>query len=267
MSFRHALFCVDAFADRIGTGNPAGICLLGQPADPLWMKTVAREMNLSETAFVVQQENGFLLRWFTPSTEVDLCGHGTLATAHILIEKGYLGMGDTARFFTRSGVLTARKTGNLIRMDFPAEPENEVPVPAALVKALGIQPCYTGKNRFDYLVEVASEEDVRKMTPDFLRLQDIPMRGVMVTSRASTPGFDFISRFFAPAVGINEDPVTGSAHCCLAPFWQKKQKKDTFTAYQASERGGVVRLRLESPGRVEIAGTALTVWEGSLRTS
>jgi PhzF family phenazine biosynthesis protein len=216
--------------------------------------------------FVVQQENGFTLRWFTPAAEVDLCGHGTLATSHILVEKGYLGIGETARFFTKSGVLTARKTGDLIRMDFPAEPENEVPVPAGLAEALGVQPCYTGKNRFDYLVEVASEEEVRKMAPDFLSLRNIPMRGVMVTAGASSPGFDFVSRFFAPAVGINEDPITGSAHCCLAPFWQKKLKKDSFTAYQASERGGVVRVRVEGTGRVKIAGTAITVWEGSLIT-
>ncbi len=266
MVLRDGLFCVDAFADRIGQGNPAGVCLLGQPADPAWMQMVAREMNLSETAFVVQKENGFALRWFTPAAEVDLCGHGTLATAHILIEKGYLSMGETARFFTKSGVLMARKIGDQIRMDFPAEPENEVPVPAALAEALGVQPCYCGRNRFDHLVEVASEEEVRRMAPDFVHLKDIPVRGVIVTSRASTPGFDFVSRFFAPAVGINEDPVTGSAHCCLAPFWQKRLKKDTFTAYQASERGGVVRLRLDVPGRVKIAGTAITVWEGSLQS-
>jgi PhzF family phenazine biosynthesis protein len=265
MTLQHSLFCVDAFAERIGEGNPAGVCLLGQTADTAWMQKVAREMNLSETAFVVQQENGFLLRWFTPSAEVDLCGHGTLATIHILIEEAYLGMGETARFFTKSGVLRARKTGNLIRMDFPAEPEDEVPVPVELTEALGIQPCYTGRNRFDYLVEVASEEEVRKMAPDFVSLRSIPMRGVMVTSRATTPGFDFVSRFFAPAIGINEDPVTGSAHCCLAPFWQKRLKKDTFTAYQASERGGVVRLRLDDTGRVKIAGTAVTVWKGSLK--
>lgn len=266
MSLRQGLFCVDAFADRIGTGNPAGVCLLTKPADTGWMQAVAREMNLSETAFVVQQENGFSLRWFTPAAEVELCGHGTLATAHILIEKGYLGIGETARFFTKSGVLAVRKTGGLIRMDFPAEPDNEVPVPAALADALWAKPCYTGRNRFDYLVEVASEEEVRNMAPDFLRLRQIPVRGVMVTATASMPGFDFVSRFFAPAVGINEDPVTGSAHCCLGPFWQKRLKKNDLVAFQVSERGGVVRLRLESPGRVKIAGTAITVWEGSLRT-
>jgi PhzF family phenazine biosynthesis protein len=165
------------------------------------MQTVAREMNLSETAFVVQQENGFLLCWFTPSAEVDLCGHATLATTHILLEKAYLGIGGTARFFTKSGVLTARKTGNLIRTDFPAEPENEAPLPAGLAPALGIQPCYAGRNRFDYLVEVASEREVRTMAPDYVSLRTIPMRGVMVTSRASTPGFDFVSRFFARQSG------------------------------------------------------------------
>jgi PhzF family phenazine biosynthesis protein len=266
MTLRNGLFCVDAFADRIGTGNPAGVCLLSEPADPGWMQTIAREVNLSKTAFVAQQENGFLLRCFTPSAEVDLCGHAALAAMHILLEKAYLGTGETARFFTKSGVLTARQTGNLIRMDFPAEPENEVPAPAALTEALGLQPCYTGRNRSDLLVEVSSEDVVRNLVYDFECLRHIPVRGVMVTSRASTPGFDFVSRFFAPSAGINEDPVTVSAHCCLGPFWQKRLKKDTLIAYQASERGGVIRLRLDLPGRVKIAGTAVTVWEGTMRT-
>jgi len=145
-------------------------------------------------------------------------------------------------------------------------PEEPAPVPAGLSCALGIQPCYTGKNRFDYLIEVSSEDEVRGLAPDFSSLSQIPMRGVIVTSRASTPGFDFVSRFFAPSVGVNEDPVTGSAHCCLAPFWQKKLRKKTLTAYQASERGGVLRIRLNSPDRVAIAGTAVTVWKGSLKS-
>jgi len=266
MGLRNSLFCVDTFTDRIGTGNPAGVCLLEHPAEPAWMQTIAREMNHSETAFVVREKDGFNLRWFTPRTEVDLCGHATLATAHILREEGYLGGDEPARFFTKSGMLSAVGKGNLTEMDFPSMPEEEVSAPAGLSRALGIQPVYTGMNRFDYLIEVASECVVRKIAPDFPQLLKIPMRGVIVTSRASTPGFDFVSRFFAPSVGIHEDPVTGSAHCCLAPYWQRKLKKNTLTAYQASERGGVLQIRLAVPGRVIIGGAAVTVWKGSVQS-
>lgn len=266
MSLRRNLFCVDTFADRIGQGNPAGVCLLDQPADPVWMQTVAREMNHSETAFVVREGDGFVLRWFTPLVEVDLCGHATLATAHILWKAGYLSDNEPARFFTKSGTLSAVKKGDLIEMDFPAVPEEQVPAPAGLYDALGVRPCYTGKNRFDWLVEVASEQEVQTISPDFSGLAKIPMRGVIVTSRASTPGFDFVSRFFAPSVGVNEDPVTGSAHCCLAPYWKKKLKKNAMTAYQASERGGVLHVRMDTPDRVIIAGSAITVWKGSIQS-
>ena len=265
MSLRHALFCVDAFSDRIGTGNPAGICLLDRPADPAWMQGVAREMNLSETAFVEKRKEGFGLRWFTPRAEVDLCGHATLGTAHILWEEGYLGRDDPARFFTKSGTLSAVKRGELIELDLPSVPEDPMPAPPGLSRALGIKPCYTGKNRFDWLVEVATEDEVRTMAPDFAGLARIPMRGVIVTARSSTPRIDFVSRFFAPAVGVNEDPVTGSAHCCLGPYWQKKLKKNTLTACQVSERGGVLHVRMDTPDRVTIAGKAVTVWEGSLK--
>jgi PhzF family phenazine biosynthesis protein len=264
MSFRHNLFCADAFADRIGTGNPAGVCLLEERADPAWMQAVAREMNLSETAFVVRERDCFCLRWFTPCAEVDLCGHATLATAHILEEEGFLERDRSARFTTRSGTISAERNGDLIEMDFPAVPEETTHTIPALCSALGIQPGYTGKNRFDYLVEVASEDEVRSISPDFSLLGKIPMRGVIVTARASSPEFDFVSRFFAPSVGINEDPVTGSAHCCLAPYWKKKLKKDTMVAFQASERGGVLHVRMDRPDRVTIAGNAITVWKGSI---
>lgn len=266
MSLREGLFCVDAFADRIGTGNPAGVCLLEQSADPAWMQAIAREMNLSETAFVVPQRGGFGLRWFTPRAEVDLCGHATLAAAHILHEEGCHGMDGPVRFFTKSGTLSAETLDGLIKMDFPVVPEEPETAPAELFSALGIQPCYAGRNRSDWLVELASERDIRAMEPDFFSLARIPMRGVIVTAQASTPGFDFVSRFFAPSVGINEDPVTGSAHCCLAPYWHKKLGKNVMTGYQASERGGVVGVRLEVPGRVTITGKAVTVWKGSLKS-
>jgi PhzF family phenazine biosynthesis protein len=194
---------------------------------------------------------------------VDLCGHGTLAAAHVLFSDGCSGKDSPARFFTKSGTLTAEKRGGLIELDFPVTPEEPATPPAGLAEALDVQPCYTGKNRFDYLVELASEDKVRATAPDFRQLGRIPVRGIIVTAAASAPGFEFVSRFFAPAVGINEDPVTGSAHCCLGPFWQKRLKKHEFAASRL--RGGVVRVRLDTPGRVKIAGSAITVWEGSLR--
>jgi len=257
------LFCIDAFAEKIGQGNPAGVCLLEREAEPAWMQAVAREMNLSETAFLAEQDDGFSLHWFTPRTEVDLCGHATLASAHIIWEEGYLEQEKITRFSTKSGPLTAVKRGDLIELDFPSLPEAPAPAPPGLCSSLGIQPVYTGKNRVDWLIEVGSEDDVRTLNPDFSSLRKIPMRGVIVTARASTPGIDFVSRFFAPAVGINEDPVTGSAHCCLFPYWREKLQKQKLTAYQCSERGGVLYLGPGPEGRVKIAGNAVTVWKGS----
>jgi PhzF family phenazine biosynthesis protein len=254
---------VDAFTDKPFSGNPAGVCLLPEPGDERWMQNVAREMNLSETAFLYRQGDAFNLRWFTPATEVDLCGHATLASAHVLWEMGHLSPDEPARFDTHSGRLTAQHQGDWIEMDFPAEPETTVTAPPDLAKALGVGPKYVGKNRFDYLVEVDSEKTVRTMQPDFNRLNTIPCRGVIVTSRASSPGYDFVSRFFAPQAGINEDPVTGSAHCCLGLFWQKRLEKDSFVAYQASPRGGVVRVRV-SGERVKLGGQAITVLRGEL---
>jgi len=265
MPFCQGLFCIDAFAEKIGEGNPAGVCLLEREAEPVWMQAVAREMNHSETAFLAEQDDGFSLRWFTPRREVDLCGHATLASAHIIWEEGLKEPEKIIRFFTRSGTLTAVKRGELIELDFPSVPEEPAPAPAGLCRSLGIRPVYTGKNRFDWLIEAGSEDDVRRLDPDFSSLGTIPMRGVIVTSRASTPGFDFVSRFFAPAAGINEDPVTGSAHCCLFPYWQKRLKKQELTAYQCSGRGGVLHLRPGPAGRVKIAGRAVTVWKGSVQ--
>ncbi|RMF91377.1 MAG: PhzF family phenazine biosynthesis protein, partial [Nitrospinota bacterium] len=211
----YRLFQVDAFTQIPFTGNPAAVCLLPAPQEESWMQRVAREMNLSETAFLVRQEDHFRLRWFTPAVEVDLCGHATLASAHILWEEAYLQPEEQARFVTRSGLLTATRQGEWIELDFPAEPAQPVTPPPELVHALEVSPRYVGKNRFDYIVEVDTEETVRGLTPDFALLKTLPMRGVMVTARASSAGYDFVSRFFAPAAGIDEDPVTGSAHCCL----------------------------------------------------
>jgi PhzF family phenazine biosynthesis protein len=254
---------VDAFTDRAFAGNPAAVCVLPEPADEGWMQAVAREMNLAETAFLHRQGDGFALRWFTPAVEVDLCGHATLASAHVLWEDGHLPGGEQARFHTRSGLLTAERHGDQIELDFPAEPAETVAPPTGLVEALGVTPGYVGRNRLDYLVEVASEELVRGLRPDFTALKRIPTRGVIVTAPAASAEYDFVSRFFAPRAGIDEDPVTGSAHCCLGPFWQGRLGKDTLIGYQASARGGVVHVRVVPP-RVRLGGQAVTVLRGEL---
>jgi PhzF family phenazine biosynthesis protein len=257
------IYQVDAFTDQPFSGNPAGVCILPGPAEEEWMEKVAREMNLSETAFLDPHPDGYNLRWFTPACEVDLCGHATLASAHILWQTGLLKPGEMARFFTLSGLLTAEQREGWIEMDFPAEPEQPVDPPSDLAKALGAEPCYVGMNRFDYLVEVDSEETVRRASPDFGLLNKLPVRGVILTSRSSTGRYDFVSRFFAPAVGVNEDPVTGSAHCCLGPYWAGRLGKQDFLAYQASPRGGVVRVAVKGK-RVMIGGQAVTVLRGEM---
>jgi PhzF family phenazine biosynthesis protein len=257
------IFQVDAFTDTAFKGNPAAVCVLPHEGDERWMQNLAAEMNLSETAFLVQHNDGYNLRWFTPAVEVDLCGHATLASAHILWENGLLAADRKARFFTRSGLLTAVRRGDWIELDFPSEPAKPAEAPESLGKALGVAPTYVGKNRFDYLVVVESEDMVRNLTPDFPLLSTISSRGFMVTSRSDAAEFDFISRFFAPAFGINEDPVTGSAHCCLGPFWAKRLGKEELVAYQASPRGGIVRVRV-SEERVYLLGQAVTVMRGRL---
>ncbi|MDT8357288.1 MAG: PhzF family phenazine biosynthesis protein [Methanomicrobiaceae archaeon] len=255
------LSIVDAFTSRPFSGNPAAVCLLPHPAGEEWMQQVAAEMNLSETAFLSPAEGGYDLRWFTPLCEVDLCGHATLATAHVLRDRG----DDEAVFFTKSGPLRAFYEGDLIVLDFPGEPAVFADPPPGLIDALGIRPVWTGKNRFDYLVEVASGGEVRAMQPDFSSLARITARGVMVTAETPRGPHDFISRFFAPAVGIPEDPVTGSAHCCLGPYWKQRTGRNTFTAWQASPRGGEVRVEIAGD-RVLLGGRAVTVLEGRLRS-
>ena len=260
------LYQVDSFTAVPFAGNPAGVCLLPAPAEPGWMQKVAAEMNLSETAFLVRQADGFDLRWFTPAAEVDLCGHATLASAHILWQAGLLGPAEQARFHTRSGLLTCTRKDDWIEMDFPANPPTPVAPPEALAQALGVPVKSVHSSRFDYLVEVDSEATVRAMQPDFGLLRKFPGRGVMVTALAETSGFDFVSRFFAPAVGVNEDPVTGSAHCCLTPFWAGRLGKDSMTAYQASARGGVVKVHLLGE-RVLLSGQAVTVFKAELQAN
>jgi PhzF family phenazine biosynthesis protein len=257
------LYQVDAFTDRAFAGNPAAVCLLPAPRDARWMQDVAREMNLSATAFLDPVDGGFHLRWFTPAVELELCGHGTLASSHVLWETGRLGMQETARFQTRSGPLTAERRGEWISLDFPARPMEEVRPPEGLAAALGAEPLFTGGSRADYLLELPSEAAVRATVPDFHRLAVLGVRAVIVTARAASGPFDFISRFFAPGSGLAEDPVTGSAHCALGPYWAPRLGKDDLLAHQASARGGVVKVRVAGD-RVELGGQAVTVLQGSL---
>ncbi len=254
---------VDAFTDTAFAGNPAAICILAAPADEAWMQRVAVEMNLSETAFVLPQGDAFGLRWFTPAAEVELCGHATLASAHLLWETGDLDADQPARFDTLSGRLTATREGDWITLDFPTELASEVDIPAALADGLDTAPRWCGRNRMDYLVEIDGEGVLRGLAPDFARLAEIDTRGIIVTARAETDGIDFVSRFFAPRHGINEDPATGSAHCALAPHWAERLGRETMNALQLSSRGG--RLKVTNAGdRVRIAGQAVTVWRGEL---
>jgi predicted PhzF superfamily epimerase YddE/YHI9 len=256
------LFHVDAFAEKPFTGNPAAVCILPAWKDDRWLQGVAGEMNLSETAFLVRQPEHFSLRWFTPNVEVDLCGHATLASAHILWQQGHA-TADEIRFSTRSGNLAARRRGEDIELDFPVTPESPADPPPGLLESLGTSAQYVGKSRFDYLIVVESEAILRGLAPDFGRLKTLPVRGVIVTSRSAAPRFDFVSRFFAPAAGVNEDPVTGSAHCCLAAYWHKRLGKSEFVAFQASARGGVVKVRVAGD-RAFLAGRAITVAKGEL---
>ena len=257
------LLQVDAFTDRPFLGNPAAVCLLETTREAEWMQAVAAEMNLSETAFVLPRENGFDLRWFTPATEVDLCGHATLAAAHALWTTGIVDDGLPIRFYTASGPLVCSQQGELVEMDFPATPVDEVARSSQLASALGIEPSFTGRSKFDEFVVVDSEEILRSLQPDMTVLRDMPMRGVIVTSRADDPTFDFVSRYFAPAVGVDEDPVTGSAHCSLGPFWSKHLQRNDFLACQASSRGGTVAVKVAGD-RVLLGGRAITVLDGHL---
>ncbi|MFH1754345.1 MAG: PhzF family phenazine biosynthesis protein [Candidatus Latescibacterota bacterium] len=257
------IFQVDAFTDTPFHGNPAGVCLLTEPRDDGWMQAMAAEMNLAETAFLRKQEDGYALRWFTPLVEVELCGHATLASAHILWEAGFLSPREPARFHTLSGLLTAVRKEDEVELNFPQSPAEQVNAPPGLNEALGVTPLYVGCTRFDYLILASSEDEVRNLRPDFKRLLEFPVRGVIVTSAAESSPYDFISRFFAPRVGIDEDPVTGSAHCCLAPFWGKRLNKSEMTAFQASARGGVVKVRLDE-GRVSLAGKAVTIFRAEM---
>ena len=259
---------VDAFTDRRFTGNPAAVCILSEPAEAQWMQDVACEMNLSETAFAYRlRDDRFNLRWFTPNAEVDLCGHATLATSHVLWEEGFLDAGQPAWYETRSGLLSARRRPDGIELDFPCEPVRPEPLSdeerSLIREAIPARIRFVGRNRFDILVELDSEAEVRVICPDIRRIADLTARGVIVTGRSSVPEFDFVSRFFAPRVGVDEDPVCGSAHCCLGPYWSEKLDRKELTGHQVSRRGGIVKVRI-GDGRVVLIGRAVTVLRGEL---
>ena len=252
---------VDAFTSRPFAGNPAAVCVLPAPADEKWMRYVAREMNLSETAFLHPEDGGYRLRWLTPAVEVDLCGHATLASAHVLWEDGHIPVDAEARFHTRSGLLTSKRKDDWIEMNFPAKLAAPAEAPRQLAEALGAGIVFVGRNQFDYLVEVADEATLRGLNPNHHLLRQLPVRGVIVTARGTD--YDFVSRFFAPGSGIDEDPVTGSAHSALTPFWSGRLGKAEMIGFQASARGGEVKVRLEGE-RVFMSGQAVTVLRGDL---
>ena len=252
---------VDAFTDRPFGGNPAAVCWLDHEADANWMQAVAAEMNLSETAFVRRLNGMHELRWFTPTMEVDLCGHATLATAWVLWNDQLVPLHRPIEFQTRSGVLTCQMAGEFIELNFPTTPPHQIAPSQELVEALGVLPLYVGTSRFYQLAVVESADMVRSIKPDFQKLAKVPTLGVIVTAASDDSRFDFISRFFAPTMGVDEDPVCGSAHCCLTPFWADRLKKTILSAYMASARGGVLRVRLEDD-RVFLGGKAVIVCRG-----
>lgn len=257
------IYQIDAFTDIAFKGNPAAVVLLETPGEPAWMQAVAAEMNLSETSFVFPEGTGFNLRWFTPRTEVELCGHATLSAAHALWESGKVKEGKPITFFTQSGRLSIKKDRDLIEMDFPAAKVIQGDLPEEVVAAIGIVPDFIGISGEKWLLEYEDELTIRKISPDFAALRQYKGRGLIVTSLSERPGVDFVSRYFAPWVGIDEDPVTGSSHVLLAPYWGAKLGKIYLTAQQISARGGTLKLRL-SGDRVYIAGKALTVFKGEL---
>jgi len=259
-----SIFQVDAFSSEKFAGNPAAVCLLEKPADEHWMQLVAQETGLPATAFLNQQEDGYALRWFTPTAELPLCGHGTLASAHVLFESGRVAGNSQVHFYTQAGELLASLNNGWIQLDFPAQPTSTADPPAGLSNALGnvtIKGVY--RNPAKYLIELESEDEVRAARPNFVLLRGIPADGVIITSAASSPGYDFVSRYFAPNHGIDEDAVTGSSHCCLAPYWAERLGRNQLVGYQASKRGGMVQVQMNG-NRVQLGGQAVTVMRGEL---
>jgi len=255
---------VDAFTDKAFSGNPAGVCIMEKAAEAQWMQNVAKEMNLSETAFLYpgKKEHEYNLRWFTPVVEVDLCGHATLATSHILFTDDHVPKDKTITFQSKSGPLRATTDNGWISLDFPALRVTKDKPAKGLIDALQVDPLFIGRSHFDYLIEVATVKEVTSLKPDFSMLGTVRARGIVITARSDND-FDFISRVFAPAVGIDEDPVTGSAHCLLGPYWSEKLGKDELVGFQASTRGGIVKMRMHGD-RVSLSGQAVTTMRGTL---
>ena len=258
------LFRINAFSQDPFGGNPAAVCVLDRERGPDWMQAVAAELDLSETAFLLPLDEGFGLRWFTPTVEIPLCGHATLASAHAIWEAGRGDPESTLRFHSKSGVLEARRQDDLIWLDLPALPPSPAPAPPGLIEALGVRPRYVGRfsDTLGFLVEVESAAAVRALRPDFAALEKAGS-DVIVTARADDERSHFVSRFFAPTHGIDEDPVTGAAHCALGPYWARKLELESVTGYQASSRGGIVRVRPRGD-RAELGGEAVTVLRGEL---
>ena len=257
------LFTVDAFTDKPFKGNPAGVCILDNELTEAQMKNIAFEMNLAETAFVQRKGDIYSLRWFTPDSEVDLCGHATLATSHILWQTGLHDKSKSISYDTRSGILKANRVDGKIELDFPVDLEHPVNIPDELIRTIGVKPVYLGRAKWSYLAELDSEETVRKIKPDFVIMETLEAWGLIITARSSTKEFDFVSRFFAPRKGVPEDPVTGSAHCILGPYWMKKLGKNEMTAFQASKRGGILGVKVDGE-RVKLTGNAITMLDAKL---
>ena len=257
------LYNVNTFTEQAFRGNPAAVCILQEEKEEEWMQQIAKETNLPVTAFIHRIQNNYVLRWFTPTTEIPICGHGTLASAYIIWKKGYQEADKQISFHTKSGVLTSQLKGDWVQLEFPAIPEKKIIAPDLLIRALGVNLKYVGENKLDYLVEVDSEEIVRSLKPNIQSIAQLPVRGVIVTSRSNTSEYDFVSRFFSPAQGLNEDYVTGSAHCCLGTYWKRKLQKSEFTAFQASNRGGMLKVNVLDD-TVFLSGKAVTIFEGNL---
>lgn len=257
------LSLINTFTEQAFKGNPVAVCFLNEVKDSGWMQEVAKELNIPTTAFINLLNNEYHLRWFTPSTEIPICGHGTLASSYFLWEKGFVDNEECITFHTKSGVLKANLVDGWVQLEFPAILEEKTIAPESLINALNVEPTYVGKNKFDYLVEVKSEDIVRNLKPNIDLIAQLPVRGVIVTSKSNTNEFDFVSRFFSPAQGLNEDYVNGSSHCCLGPYWERKLEKSEFTAYQASDRGGILKIKV-ADDKVLLSGKAITIFEGKL---
>jgi len=264
MKAHQIIYQVDAFTNEAFKGNPAGVCILDKEPDVSWMQNVAMEMNLSETSFVIPGKNVSEIRFFTPEAEVPLCGHATLSASHIMYETGMLKPADEITFKAKAGELKIRKTGSWITMNFPAYAVNQVPVPSDIEKIIGVRPLELYKSTFGWtLALIENEQLVRNMKPNFGMMKNSEYGDLMVTAKSEDPDFDFCVRCFAPALGIDEDPVTGSAHCALVPFWHMKTGKNDFVSHQISKRSGILKVSLKGE-RVEISGQALTIMKGEL---